>query len=400
MSKINRCVICEEKLVGGRCPLCGLDHRKMMKTEYRLNTTRPYQTAQNTAPQRTTAERTTSQRTASQRNTAQRTTAQRTTSQRTAPQRTAPQRTAAQRTTAQKPAEKSSVYQKYQTAQQKVEKWAGKRIEKRVYETRMAGSFIRLIPVVVVLVLLFIGKIIEEFSYGTYEPEPVMEISGYDPYEYAEYQLSDTGEEFSADLTPGEYVVGVHIPEGYYSVEILEGESYLNIEDIENGIYDWYSMGFDDDSGSVTRIDDLRLYQNSLITIEDSCVMHFETANGQLSKMNAEKNSLPADTVILLDASQQYVVGEDFPAGVYDVTMEEGWGTLECGAASDSTDSGWEYSHYIWLNAQESDSSYKNIVLNEGVLINVDIYEGKYLELTPSEIIDPQGYEAYYDLYW
>lgn len=41
MAKITRCVICDEKLVRNRCPLCGYDHTRLMNVNYRLNTTRP-----------------------------------------------------------------------------------------------------------------------------------------------------------------------------------------------------------------------------------------------------------------------------------------------------------------------------------------------------------------------
>ncbi len=382
MAKIKRCVICDEKLYGTRCRLCGLDHTRMMKTEYRLNTSRPYSTHKINTQQRGTSQRNSVQSTTQQQNTTRieynrKQTAAKTTS------------TAADL----KQKYNNTAYNRSKTVKGKVEK------EK--------SGWIKLLPIIIVAVLGLIGyadEVLEDNSYDTY-----IEENQYDPFENAEYELSYVGDSFETQLTAGEYIVGVHLPEGYYDIEILEGEGYLNINDSVNGIYDWNRLSYENNEDAITGLEEYPLYQGTMVTIENSALLQFKTENGQLDIMNNIENPLLGDAIIRLESEEVYTVGKDIPEGVYDVELIDAWGaSLYCGMPyEDDLDN--EENDYnigniyrsLWLDTEENGAgTYKNLVLNEGMNICAEMFEDGYVILTQSKIISPVGYDAYYDLYW
>ncbi|HCT91211.1 MAG TPA: hypothetical protein DF613_07515, partial [Lachnospiraceae bacterium] len=100
------------------------------------------------------------------------------------------------------------------------------------------------------------------------EEDPDFEISENEAttteglYDYVENEMPADGDEWSAYLTAGYYTVGETIPQGAYLVTVSEGKGSLHVEDEANGIwyYSWLESG--------NEVEDLRLYPGARVTVE------------------------------------------------------------------------------------------------------------------------------------
>ena len=212
----------------------------------------------------------------------------------------------------------------------------------------------------------------------------------YDPYEYAMYELPETGVSYEMVLEAGSYKGGVHIPEGSYYVEVISGMGYIELEDHFNGIYASYSLsaeetGYEED---LAYIEDLRIYAGTRIDIEEDVVIAIHTEDAVLPLTYMENPNVRTGVF-----SEQFVVGIDIPEGVYDVTCLEGSGIFEYSVEFPDG-----YTSYEGKLIGAGDSSfseiYKNVVLPHGTEV---IIEDMTVELTPSEIIESKDYISYYE---
>ncbi|MEE1086640.1 MAG: hypothetical protein U0L05_05680 [Schaedlerella sp.] len=253
-----------------------------------------------------------------------------------------------------------------------------------------------------ILVIVFIVIIFNLLNIFRYEIEPEIylgsyedEITEYDPYDMVTRELSETGSEYNVSLGPGEYVVGVHIPEGSYTIHLAEGSGYFSSDDYKNAIYLWQSFGEEEEYDEVLKMQDVRLYQNAVFSISESLVLNFETKNAQIESMNYIENPLTETVNIKMDDSK--IAGIDFQAGVYDLSCvsEDNWITYRIPANPEWYEEGY-VEYYIWLNSNEARQTYNNLVFPEGTEVYVE--EGEVI-LIPSERISSFEYESYYDYY-
>lgn len=218
----------------------------------------------------------------------------------------------------------------------------------------------------------------------------------YDPYEYVDAQLSDTGETYDIDLTSGEYVAGVHLPEGNYSASLTAGTGYMNITDDENGIYLYQSFGYEEEYDEVTEMDDIRLFDGAVVDFSGDGVLSLHTDTAQTQDMSYEEN--PVTEPVGLSAGELYVAGEDFPEGVYDITASD-WTTVEysiyLGRIYDEEELNY-WQNSLWFSGGESEDTYRNVVLPAGMEISTDEAP---VTLTPSPVIGSTDYDSYYDRY-
>ncbi len=215
----------------------------------------------------------------------------------------------------------------------------------------------------------------------------------YDPYEYVEKELAETGEHYEAELGQGEYLVGVHLPEGRYTAELLEGTGGIKVDDLENGIYIWQSFGTEEEYEEVELMGDIRLYTGAHLEISDAVLLRFTTENGQTEKMDFVEN--PLTEAVTLKKNKTMTVGKDLAPGVYDFNTMSGWTVLRCRIPDDSYEEGY-YENSYWLSNEEQDDVYRNLYLKEGIEITA---EENSLELTPSEVIGGGDYAEYYPYY-
>ena len=75
----------------------------------------------------------------------------------------------------------------------------------------------------VILLVAAVGAVALNSYFEEQEKGQSQSGEEYDEYQFAKRQLSETGEAYDEVLTGGYYEVGVHIPEGIYTVEAQSG---------------------------------------------------------------------------------------------------------------------------------------------------------------------------------
>lgn len=235
-------------------------------------------------------------------------------------------------------------------------------------------------------VIPWIGEKITQFQEPEQEvwsSEPVMQQ---DPYFGITREIPETGEPYSVTLGAGLYKCGVHIPEGVYRVVLESGSGSLNVEDEVNYISLFYSFGNDSEIEEIREVDDVRIYKGALVTILDNVTLRFETENAQMELGGIANPNTESRTL-----EEQFVVGKDIPAGVYDVYCEEGSGIFEYYIPMDGYDS---YEGKLIGDSQSTlPRTFKNVVLPDGVEVTIT---GMKVTLTPSEIIESVDYDKFY----
>lgn len=213
-------------------------------------------------------------------------------------------------------------------------------------------------------------------------------------YEYATRELANTGEKFEAELQQGSYQVGVHIPEGEYTINLKSGSGSAYLQDYENSIYlSWY-FGNDSEQDEILSFGGARLYEGAILEVSGNVLLSVVTENGQNAKMTSILN--PLKERFLLRKGEQAVVGMDFPAGVYDFHSVNGWTGInyQVPLHTDYEDDLLNYRGVSrWLSDTELDSSYYNVVLPVGTEITADDAD---VEMVPSEKIKDEEYDSYY----
>lgn len=255
---------------------------------------------------------------------------------------------------------------------------------------------------IITVILILLGAI-GDYAKDKYETittgvETVeTESEDYAPYEYTVRELSDEGEVFDIILEPGEYKIGVQIPEGRYEVFLEEGEGSVSVNDYENSIYMWKSFGDEEEYDEVREWIDVRLYQGAMFTVSGNVRLRFYTENAQSGMVLSIENPLTEE--VLLRAGETVIAGEDFPEGVYDFQSISDWTGISYRIPL-YTDYEDEELNFLdqsgWISADGLDSVYRNVVLPAGTAVCAQDADGM---LIPSRVIETEDYDSYYDIY-
>lgn len=225
-----------------------------------------------------------------------------------------------------------------------------------------------------------------------------METVKYDgfQYEYVTRELSETGEVYDVELEQGEYIVGVHIPEGTYTIEKIKGEfTYFTLDDSDNMIY----IG-EDFSSEVGKVENVRCYAGAKIRIDgENVALHFRTENGQNDAVESLENPLKES----VDVREGDIAGKDFPAGTYDIVEEKSMNTgkefsyiVPGTVIKNPEDEDYvPVTNMLWIDATECSYVYRNLYFPEGTEILIE--EGDFVHLEPSEVIAPSYIGYYYE---
>ena len=244
------------------------------------------------------------------------------------------------------------------------------------------------ISVALVLISVIISLVTNLIDSNYIDPEPeygVEEI--YDPYEYLEAELPEFGEICTYTLCSGQYVVGVHIPAGYY-VAIMENESdSIEITDNMNGIYLYQNL-FD---GANEYLDDLRLFSGAVVTITSQDGIQLDTENGQTGEMPALAENFLTESYTMYGYDEAEA-GIDFEAGVYDISTDASYSYVNL-TIYDEDGSEWDFRSFDLGEEGVHGTSFKNVVIPEGAIISC---EDGNVKMVPSEWIWTTDYMEHY----
>lgn len=350
----KRCYLCGGKLVKGVCVDCGLDNYRNDRKSFQLNTTTAEFALDGKALERDSTE------------------------------------------TVSQDVQKNDTKLEYtfqnKKQNQQVRKKAKDSVEGNKHSPlRLIKTFF--IAIIVITLLPFIvrffvrGYYTFKNRYDIQTTQDSVSVKTHDFYERASYQLSEEGEHFELELTPGNYKIGVHIPEGIYSLELEEGSGLCREIAKDNNIHvSWWLSDYEKSlkDGAVQSVDDVHLYQNGYLIIDEGLKVRLTSDSAQMNKMIPQIENTVIDQVAVKEETQ-YIAGTDFPVGVYDLKSEEGFTGIkvEYGENRDS----------YWVNNKEVEG-YKNIYLPEGAVVTGGI---KASILVPVEMIESEDFTSYYE---
>lgn len=341
--KKKRCSLCGGKLVNNRCVECGLDNSKS-DASYRVNESR-YDYELSTHEQKETGGK----------------------------------------------------------QEKKIPKQTVKKYKPTDYKKVKRVGTISVIIGILVILINGVSTLLHDYDAEKWTDGTISDYTDYEynPYALVEKTLPESGEMFDEIYTGGEYVVGVHIPEGQYKVEILSGDGVVTLDDNENHIYYSEFLSEIEEDGSVKEIEDFRLFTGAKVSVTPQVKVRFVSENAQISGMTSGMAN-PLTERVELQLEEPVTAGTDFPAGVYDVTFrrpseeEYGIGYMEYIVPGTVTQE--EIEEYGGNTGSvmllEEQQSYKNLVLPEGTEIGVN--DGIII-LTPSKIIETEDYASYYE---
>ena len=209
-----------------------------------------------------------------------------------------------------------------------------------------------------------------------------------DPYEHVTKELPAEGESVSFELTSGDYVVGVHIPEGNYQADVSYDYDTVQVDDWDNGFYLYEYAGRTDGD----YLDDLRLYNGAIVHISSQTTITLYSDNAQTENILYEDNPLAGQEPVVV--KKDLTVGPDLPAGVYDLTLVSGEGSVDVDIYTEYGESMETKNLYLGENCTDG-KEYKNLVLPKNAQITLD--DNMELRLTPSEKVSTTDYYEYYN---
>ena len=250
----------------------------------------------------------------------------------------------------------------------------------------------KVISVIVILNLIFgiaqpFFDAIFDDGLGGYK-ENTEDYTRNDPYEYVTKELPADGESVSFELTSGDYVVGVHIPEGNYQADVSYDYDTVQVDDWDSGLYLYEYEGKTDGN----YLDDLRLYNGAIVHIFSQTTITLYSDNAQTDNIFYEDNPLVGQEPVTI--KEDTIVGSDLLAGVYDLTLVSGEGSVDVDIYTEDGESSETKNLYLGENCTDG-QGYKNLVLPKNAQITLD--EGMELRLTPSEQISTTDYYQYYN---
>lgn len=209
-----------------------------------------------------------------------------------------------------------------------------------------------------------------------------------DPYEYVTKELPEDGESVSFELTSGDYVVGVHIPEGNYQADVSYDYDTVQVDDGDSGLYLYEYAGRTDGD----YLDDLRLYNGAIVHISSQTTITLYSDNAQTENILYENNPLAGQEPLVV--KKDLTVGPDLPAGVYDLILVSGEGSVDVDIYTEYGESMETKDLYLGENCTDG-KEYKNLVLPKNAQITLD--DNMELRLTPSEKVSTTDYYQYYN---
>ena len=212
----------------------------------------------------------------------------------------------------------------------------------------------------------------------------------YDHYQYVTREIPKEGESADYELTSGNYVAGVEIPEGIYTVTPQDDYDTVQIDDPENSIYLYeYTEGKKD------KIKDIRLYKGAHLTLNCRTTVKLHTDNAQdVEAMETAGQSNPLTESVDIKGQKTLTAGRDLEPGLYDLSRVSGAGNVDVIIYSDEQEEINSWSQCLSEDGIDGET-FHYLVIPENATMEVS--EDLKIRLTPSEQIASTDYYGFYN---
>lgn len=212
----------------------------------------------------------------------------------------------------------------------------------------------------------------------------------YDHYQYVTREIPKEGESADYELSSGNYVAGVEIPEGIYTVTPKDDYDTVQIDDPENSIYLYeYTEGKKD------KIEDIRLYKGAHLTLNCKTTVKLHTDNAQdVEAMETAGQSNPLTESVDIKGQKTLTAGRDLEPGIYDLSRVSGAGNVDVIIYSDEQEEINSWSQCLSEDGIDGET-FHYLVIPENATMEVS--EDLKIRLTPSEQITSTDYYGFYN---
>ena len=212
----------------------------------------------------------------------------------------------------------------------------------------------------------------------------------YDHYQYVTREIPKEGERADYELTSGNYVAGVEIPEGIYTVTPQDDYDTVQIDDPENSIYLYeYTEGKKD------KIKDIRLYKGAHLTLNCKTTVKLHTDNAQdVEAMETAGQSNPLTESVDIKGQKTLTAGRNLEPGIYDLSRVSGAGNVDVIIYSDEQEEINSWSQCLSEDGIDGET-FHYLVIPENATMEVS--EDLKIRLTPSEQIASTDYYGFYN---
>lgn len=212
----------------------------------------------------------------------------------------------------------------------------------------------------------------------------------YDHYQYVTREIPKEGESADYELSSGNYVAGVEIPEGIYTVTPKDDYDTVQIDDPENSIYLYeYTEGKKD------KIEDIRLYKGAHLTLNCRTTVKLHTDNAQdVEAMETAGQSNPLTESVDIKGQKTLTAGRDLEPGIYDLSRVSGAGNVDVIIYSDEQEEINSWSQCLSEDGIDGET-FHYLVIPENATMEVS--EDLKIRLTPSEQIASTDYYGFYN---
>ena len=212
----------------------------------------------------------------------------------------------------------------------------------------------------------------------------------YDHYQYVTREIPKEGERADYELSSGNYVAGVEIPEGIYTVTPQDDYDTVQIDDPENSIYLYeYTEGKKD------KIKDIRLYKGAHLTLNCRTTVKLHTDNAQdVEAMETAGQSNPLTESVDIKGQKTLTAGRDLEPGIYDLSRVSGAGNVDVIIYSDEQEEINSWSQGLSEDGIDGET-FHYLVIPENATLEVS--EDLKIRLTPSEEIASTDYYGFYN---
>lgn len=262
------------------------------------------------------------------------------------------------------------------------------------------------IVILAIIVITVLGNLYEEHKYdieyavgdavqGVFQDTEDQKTNDtdetdYDHYQYVTREIPKEGESADYELASGNYVAGVEIPEGIYTVTPQDDYDTVQIDDPENSIYLYeYTEGKKD------KIKDIRLYKGAHLTLNCRTTVKLHTDNAQdVEAMETAGQSNPLTESVDIKGQKTLTAGRDLEPGIYDLSRVSGAGNVDVIIYSDEQEEINSWSQCLAEDGIDGET-FHYLVIPENATMEVS--EDLKIRLTPSEQIASTDYYGFYN---